>query len=189
MTTLYYFHSQAEPELYGFTDDPAGAKLPADKGPWTLVRHLTSDQEWSHRGSKAAVTAGIAENGFALHYERASSKPIIESDRVEGTAVFDVNGRHIGEIRRLLIEKVSGQVLYADMTFGGFLGLGTRHHTIPWGKLEYDTTLGGYRTDITEEQVRGAPPFPGADADWPDREREREVHDHWNARYYWAGWV
>ena len=189
MTTLYYFHSQAEPELYGFTDDPAGAKLPADKGPWTLVRHLTSDQEWSHRGSKAAVIAGIAENGFALHYERASSKPIVESDRVEGTAVFDVNGRHIGEIRRLLIEKVSGQVLYADMTFGGFLGLGTRHHTIPWGKLEYDTTLGGYRTDITEEQVRGAPTFPGGDADWPDRDREREVHDHWNARYYWAGWV
>ena len=72
---------------------------------------------------------------------------------------------------------------------GGFLGLGTRHHTIPWGKLEYDTTLGGYRTDITEEQVRGAPSFPGTAADWPDRDREREVHDHWNARYYWAGWV
>jgi hypothetical protein len=88
---------------------PAGASCPADKlrdtgtGPH-------ADQEWSHRGSKAAVTAGIAENGFALYYERASSKPIIESDRVEGTAVFDVNGRHIGEIRRLLIEKVSGQV-------------------------------------------------------------------------------
>jgi hypothetical protein len=81
-------------------------------------------------------------------------------------------------------------VLYADMTFGGFLGLGTRHHTIPLGqaRVRYDAWR-SYRTDITEEQVRGAPPVPGADADWPDRDRERQVHDHWNARYYWAGWV
>lgn len=189
MTTLYYFRSEADPEVYGFTDDPAGAKLPAEQGPWTLVRQLPSDQEWTQRGSRAAVIAGVAENGFALHYEQASAKPIIESDRVEGTAVFDANGTHIGDIKRLLIEKVSGQVLYADMTFGGFLGLGTRHHTIPWGKLAYDTTLGGYRTDITEEQVRGAPAAPTGEEIWTDREREREVHDHWNARYYWAGWI
>jgi hypothetical protein len=189
MKTLYYFHSESDPEVYGFTDDAAGAKLPADKGPWTLLRHLSADQEWTQRGSKAAVMAGVAENGFSLHYEQASSKPIIESDRVEGTAVFDANGRRIGEIQRLLIEKVSGQVLYADMTFGGFLGLGAHHHTIPWGKLAYDTTLGGYRTDITEEQVRGAPTFSAGETAWSDRNREREVHDHWNARYYWGGWA
>ncbi len=56
------------------------------------MRQVSSDQEWTHRGSKAAVTAGIAENGFSLHFEQASSNPIIESDRVEGTAVFAANG-------------------------------------------------------------------------------------------------
>ena len=40
------------------------------------------------------------------------------------------------------------------MTFGGFLGIGSHEHTIPWDKLDYDTRLGGYRTDITEEQLR-----------------------------------
>jgi hypothetical protein len=79
----------------------------------------------------------------------------------------------------LLIEKVSGRVVYVDVTFGGLLGLGGHHHTIPWEKLTYDTRLHGYRTDITEEQVRGAPAFYGDDEVWPDRKREQELWDYW----------
>jgi hypothetical protein len=116
-----------------------------------------------------------------------TGKPLIESDRVEGTAVYDPQGNHLGSIKRLMIEKISGKVAYAVMSFGGFLGMGENEHTIPWSKLTYDTSLGGYRTDITEEQLRGAPSFyrDQNDYDWSDRERERELHDYWRAPYYW----
>ena len=103
---------------------------------------------------------------------------MIESDRVEGTVVYDPAGKRIGTNKRLLIEKVSGRVLYVDITFGGFLGLGTHHHTIPWEKLDYDTALGGYRTDVTEEQVKGAPTF-WEEQDWLDVEREIEAQHYW----------
>jgi hypothetical protein len=117
-----------------------------------------------------------------------TGKPLIESDRVEGTTVYDAGGNSIGSIKRLMIEKMSGQVAYAVMSFGGFLGLGEQEHTIPWKKLDYDTSLGGYRTDITEEQLRGAPGFyRERDYDWADRRRERELHDYWRAPYYWGG--
>jgi hypothetical protein len=36
------------------------------------------------------------------------------------------------------------------MSFGEIFGSGKGAHTIPWGKLKYDTKLGGYRTDISE---------------------------------------
>ena len=88
-----------------------------------------------------------------------TSKPLIESDRVEGTTVYDRSGNNIGSINRLMIEKISGRVAYAVMSFGGFLGMGTEEHAVPWNKLTYDTNLGGYRTDITEQQLRGAPSF------------------------------
>jgi hypothetical protein len=88
-----------------------------------------------------------------------TSKPLIESDRVEGTTVYDPSGNNIGSINRLMIEKISGRVAYAVMSFGGFLGMGTEEHAVPWNKLTYDTNLGGYRTDITEQQLRGAPAF------------------------------
>jgi hypothetical protein len=117
---------------------------------------------------------------------RMTGKPLIESDRVEGTNVYDPAGKNIGEIKRLMIEKISGKVSYAVMSFGGFLGIGEEEHTIPWNKLEYDTSLGGYRTDITEERLKGAPRFyRDRDYDWSDRARERELHDYWGSPYYW----
>jgi hypothetical protein len=42
-----------------------------------------------------------------------------------------------------------------------FLGLGGEEHAIPWGKPDYDPPFCGFRTDITEEQLRGAPTFYG----------------------------
>jgi hypothetical protein len=101
--------------------------------------------------------------------------------------VYDPQGNHLGSIKRLMIEKISGKVAYAVVSFGGFLGMGEDEHTIPWSKLTYDTNLGGYRTDITEEQLRGAPTFyrDRDDYGWSDRERERELHDYWRAPYYW----
>jgi hypothetical protein len=116
-----------------------------------------------------------------------TGKPLIESDRVEGTTVYDQEGNDIGSIKRLMIEKLSGQVAYAVMSFGGFMGMGSEEHTIPWRKLNYDTSLGGYRTDITEDQLRGAPTFyRDQNWDWGDRNREQELHDYYRAPYYWG---
>ena len=116
-----------------------------------------------------------------------AGKPLIESDRVEGTRVYDPKGNNIGSIKRLMIEKISGKVAYAVMAFDTFLGMGGDEYTIPWNKLDYDTSLGGYRTDITEEQLRGSPSFyRDRDYDWTDRNRERELHDYWRTPYYWG---
>jgi hypothetical protein len=95
--------------------------------------------------------------------------------------------RLIGSIKRLMIEKISGRVAYAVMSFGGFLGMGAEEHAVPWNKLTYDTNLGGYRTDITEDQLRRAPAFSrDRNFDWSDRARERELHDYYRTPYYWG---
>jgi hypothetical protein len=181
MRTYYVFQSASAPDLRGFAEDESGSQLPAEDGPWSLARRIGPDEEWTLGISRAVVATGIRENGFYLWgplRAEASPKPIIESDRVEGTAVFDRHGNEVGTIKRLLIEKVSGRVLYVDVTFGGFLGVGVHHHTLPWDKLVYDREFGGYRTDITEEQIRGAPPFFGNDV-WHDRNREQQMRDYW----------
>jgi len=183
MRTYYIFQSKAAPELRGFAEGAGGETLPSDHGPWVLTRQIGPDDEWDLGISRAVVAAGIIENGFYLWgpINRApSTHPVIESDRVEGTAVYDQEGTQIGTIKRLLIEKVSGRVLYVDVTFGGFLGLGVHHHTVPWEKLAYDTELEGYRTDVTEAQVQAAPAFYGDDRIWPDRKREQEMRDYWH---------
>ena len=98
-----------------------------------------------------------------------SARRYIESDRVEGTAVYDVRGHRAGEVKRLIIEKVSGQVAFVIIAFQSFFGLGEDDHALAWNKLHYDQALEGYRTDVTEEELRVAPDFSvRTDQDYTD---------------------
>ncbi len=105
---------------------------------------------------------------------------LIGSDKVEGTAVYGPDNNKIGSIQRVMIDKLSGTVSYAVLSFGGFLGIGDDYYPLPWQSLEYDTTLGGYRTNVTEQQLRGAPKF-GNDNDWnwADASRNRTVNNYY----------
>ena len=112
---------------------------------------------------------------------------LIPSDRVEGTAVRRSSGEKIGEIKRVMIDKVSGKVAYAVMRFGGFLGVGEKYHPLPWDVLRYNPTLEAYELNIPDEQLSGAPSYgAGGEFDWGDRERERHLHEYYKIPPYWG---
>jgi len=106
---------------------------------------------------------------------------LIGSDKVEGRAVYGANNEKIGSIERVMIDKMTGKVDYAVLAFGGFLGLGNDHYPIPWASLKYDTSLGGYRTAVTEQQLKGGAPKYASDSDgsWGDSTRTRGVNDYY----------
>jgi sporulation protein YlmC with PRC-barrel domain len=115
------------------------------------------------------------------------TQSLIASDKVEGTPVRRSDGEKIGTIERVMIEKRSGKVAYAVMSFGGFMGLGEEYYTLPWGVLKYNTELDAYELNLTEDQLRGAPrrSAEGHDASY-DREWEEHVHRYYNATPYWG---
>jgi hypothetical protein len=78
---------------------------------------------------------------------------IVSSEGVEGATVYDGVGRKIGKIDHLVIEKITGKVLYAVVNVMGFLGLGHCHREIPWAALHYDTRLNGFRTDLQHKHA------------------------------------
>ena len=108
---------------------------------------------------------------------------LISSEDVEGTKVYDMAGKNIGEVDHLMIDKMSGRVAYGVISFGGFMGLGHSHYPVPWGALKYDTSLGGFRTNISEKQLKDAPEF--SDDTWGDRDWEARTHKHYAAPQYW----
>jgi hypothetical protein len=66
---------------------------------------------------------------------------LIAADKVQGTDVFNNGGDRLGSIHDLMIDKQTGQVAYAIMSFGGFLGMGNSYHPLPWSLLRYNTNL------------------------------------------------
>jgi hypothetical protein len=117
---------------------------------------------------------------------KVQTRRLVSSDRVIGKDVYGVGDEAIGRIDHLFIEKVSGKIAYAIMNFGGFLGLAHNYYPIPWAALKYDTELGGYRTSITESQLRDAPEFH--DEMMEDRDWEIRTHQHYRVPIYWGVW-
>jgi sporulation protein YlmC with PRC-barrel domain len=93
-----------------------------------------------------------------------STSDVISSDRVEGTSVYNAAGDKLGSIDDLMIDKRSGQVRYAVLEFGGFLGMGTDRYPLPWNLLKYDTGREGYVVPIDKARLEDAPRYDESDA-------------------------
>jgi len=104
---------------------------------------------------------------------------LISSNRIEGTPVFDRYGKKIGSVHSVMIEKESGQVAYAVLTFGGFLGVGSRAYPLPWSMLTYDKEQRGYCIDLRFEDVEDAPYMTLDQADRPHVSQE-PAYRHWD---------
>ena len=112
---------------------------------------------------------------------------LISASKVTGTEVYNTQGDHLGEINDVMLDKRSGKIGYAVMSFGGFLGIGERYHPLPWATLKYDTRQGGYVVGLTKEQLEGAPTYAANETPaWGDRAFETRIHDYYRVQPYWG---
>lgn len=112
---------------------------------------------------------------------------LIASDRIEGTPVRRANGDRIGKIERLMIDKASGKVAYAVLSFGGFLGIGNKHFPVPWPRLTYNLRQEAYEVDLSDDELKNAPSYEADENfDWGDRSREIAIHTHYRSSSYWG---
>jgi hypothetical protein len=96
------------------------------------------------------------------------------------------NGDKLGTIQRVMIDKRTGKVAYAVMTFGGFLGISDEYRALPWSVLRYNENLDAYELNVTEDQLRNAPVLAtGWDTGVIGRDWERNIHDYYRASPYW----
>jgi sporulation protein YlmC with PRC-barrel domain len=111
---------------------------------------------------------------------------LISSEMVAGTTVYNTGGEEIGSIHDIMLDKKSGNVAYAVMSFGGFLGMGEKYHPLPWSLLKYDTYKGGYVVNLDKQQLEGAPAYDtDVEPNWDEKYNDR-VYNYYGAKPYWA---
>jgi hypothetical protein len=122
---------------------------------------------------------------MATKLETRETTSLIGSDKVDGTAVYGSDQQKIGSIARVMIDKISGKVAYAVLSFGGFLGMGEDYYPVPWPTLKYDTNLGGYLVNLTKDQLANAPKYSESQGwNW-SRENDRRVYEYYRTNPYW----
>lgn len=94
-----------------------------------------------------------------------SNGALISSERVTGTNVYNRDGEKLGSVEAMMIDKMSGQVRFAVMSFGGFLGMGEKYHQLPWNVLSYDLDQKGYVVNLSSDALKAAPVFSREEID------------------------
>jgi hypothetical protein len=127
----------------------------------------------------------MAPQGTTL--DRRETANLIGSDKVQGTPVYRSNGERVGTIERVMIDKLSGKVAYAVMSFGGFMGIGEDYYPLPWSLLTYNEQLDGYEVNVSELQLKGAPKYSKNETwDWSDRACDRKVYTYYDVTPFWG---
>lgn len=109
-----------------------------------------------------------------------STYPVLSASSINGDAVKNLDGEDLGHIEDLMINTESGEIAYAVLSFGGFLGMGDKLFAIPWKALSLDTANERFVLNVDKERLENA---PGFDKDhWPnmaDPKWTSSVHDYY----------
>ncbi|MBQ0820813.1 PRC-barrel domain-containing protein [Microvirga sp. HBU67558] len=128
-----------------------------------MPTQLPNERQFREPGSMELDPSG---KGIAIEETRR----LIASSKVEGTPVFNRSGEPLGSVYNFMVDKISGQVAYVVMSFGGFLGIGESYHPLPWRALTYDPRLGGYVVDIDSDRLVDAPQYGAGEDPFTDNE-------------------
>ncbi|GAA4825265.1 PRC-barrel domain-containing protein [Sphingosinicella ginsenosidimutans] len=111
---------------------------------------------------------------------------LISSRRVEGTPVYNRAEKKLGTIHSVMIDKRSGAVAYAVLSFGGFLGIGERVTPVPWPVLTYSVDLDAYVIDLSREQLAAAPSLRLDHADRPQSGDYADIKGYYEEMRWWG---
>src|ERR1700739_1349262 len=122
-----------------------------------------------------AATTTTTQGGL----ESRETISLIGSDKVHETAVYGAAAKRIGKIERVMIDKMSGKVAYAVISFGGFMGMGEDYYPVPWPTLKYDPQLGGSLCNLTRDKLDNAPKYSKSTGWSWTRENDQRVYDYY----------
>jgi sporulation protein YlmC with PRC-barrel domain len=112
----------------------------------------------------------------------------IRAKKVLGTNVKDATGKKIGEIEDVILDKMSNNIMFAVVGFGGFLGMAEKYHPIPWSALDYDEAENAYVVSYSKEQLKAAPAGSIDELTRDDGMAMRDrTYDYYKAPRYWEG--
>lgn len=111
---------------------------------------------------------------------------VMAASTLDGTKVVTADGEHVGKISDIMLDVRDGRIAYAVLSEGGFLGMGTTLHAIPWSALTLNVDEKVLLVNLMADEIKNA---PGFDKDhWPsmaDPQWGASVHQYYRQQPYW----
>jgi len=127
----------------------------------------------------------LAPTGLTVR-SMPEDKAFFKANELIGSSVKNAQGEELGSIEELVINPQDGRVIYAVLSFGGFLGMGDKLFAIPWEALTPMPEGETFKLDVKKEKLAEAPGFNKNN--WPDmanRDWGTSVHKFYNQKPSW----
>lgn len=98
----------------------------------------------------------------------------LSATSLTGTNVRNAAGDDLGKVEDLMIDTTTGEVSYAVVSFGGFLGIGDKLFAVPLQAMQVDTDHENLILNESRERLENAPGFDKHD--WPLASSDPEWH-------------
>ncbi|MGA2581564.1 MAG: PRC-barrel domain-containing protein [Bryobacteraceae bacterium] len=111
---------------------------------------------------------------------------VLAASTLTGDSVQNSSGEDLGTVDEIMIDIASGKVAYAVLSFGGFLGMGSKLFALPWSTLRVDEDQKHFILDIDKTKLENAPGFDKEH--WPDMLNTTwrdEIFRYYGAIPYW----
>jgi sporulation protein YlmC with PRC-barrel domain len=152
----------------------------------TIYDYYKTKPYWSdtREGEK---TGAVPLDKDALDKDRLRPRGMVRASKLIGTDVEDATGKNLGDIDDVVVDDGSGRVVYAVLSFGGFLGMGDKLFALPWSSLtpsakdEHKVVL-----DVPKDRLEKAPGFEKKN--WPDMADRRwgtDIHTYYGQEPWW----
>lgn len=108
---------------------------------------------------------------------------LMGADTLIGNDVYNLDDEDLGDIKEIMLDVASGNVEYAVLSFGSFLGMGEKLFAVPWSALKLDTANKRFLLDVSKERLKNAPGFDKDD--WPDLADQtlaNDIHAYYGTR-------
>jgi len=155
---------------------------PNDAAPSQSSALSRDDERDGFAESKVAgQVLGVNNQGDAQGVNRENARPVLAASTITGDRVRNPAGEDLGKIEEIMLDVQTGRIVYAVLSFGGFLGIGDKLFAVPWSALQMDTAEHEFIVDIDRKLLENAPGFDKHD--WPDMadpEFSGPVHKFYN---------
>lgn len=111
----------------------------------------------------------LERDTYGMYKNENDSGPgprLMGADTLIGNDVYNLQDEDLGDIKEIMLDMESGEVSYAVLSCGGFLGIADKLFAVPWSALKLDTENKRFILDVDKEKLESAPGFDKDD--WPD---------------------
>lgn len=122
-----------------------------------------------------------ANNDYRSNY----GTRLLGAETLIGNDVYNYDDEHIGDIKEIVLNTLTGEIAYVVLAFGGILGLGEKLFAVPWKALTLDLANQAVILNASKERLEQAPGFDKNT--WPNMAEKNwvnEVHTFYETKVY-----